>query len=64
MDAYAALRRAYNEEAGCSSPEAEMDYLLTDIANFVRSDASQPTVMEFQFLAATLARAARYVERG
>jgi hypothetical protein len=63
MDAYEALVKAYNEEARCSSPDGEMDYLLADIADFVESDASRPngTVTEFQFLAATLARAARYV---
>ena len=66
MDAYEALVRAYNEEAGCASPESEMDYLLADIAEFVRSDTAQPsaTITEFQFLAATLTRAARYVEGG
>ena len=49
MDAYEALVRAYDEEAGCSSPEGEMDYLLADIANFVEPDASRSgaTVVEF-----------------
>ena len=65
MGAYEALVRAYSEEAGCSSPEGEMDYLLADIAEFVETDARRPgaTVTEFEFLAATLVRAARYVQR-
>ena len=63
MDVYDALVRAYNEESGCSSPEGEADDLLSEIANFVGLDAlSRSTlVTEFEFLAATLARAARYV---
>jgi hypothetical protein len=64
MGAYEALVRAYSEEAGSSSPDGDMDYLLADIANFVESETNQPTVMEFQFLAATLTRAARYVKPG